>query len=58
MGSRRAGRRALALVNRWLPAPGGIGHRGVAGAKSESALTRAPLTLRSVRAALRNDAVP
>lgn len=46
---------ALALVNRLLPAPGGIGSRQVKGSESESPLAPSILTALSERAAERNN---
>jgi NAD(P)-dependent dehydrogenase (short-subunit alcohol dehydrogenase family) len=45
----------LGLVNRLLPAPGGIGARGARGADSESALAPSTLTTLSDAAAQRNN---
>jgi NAD(P)-dependent dehydrogenase (short-subunit alcohol dehydrogenase family) len=46
------------LVNRLLPAPGGIGPARVTGAQSESAITRSPLTRLTDDAARANNEVP
>lgn len=48
----------LALVNRLLPAPGGIGRRRAKGKESESALAPSLLTALSDSAAVRNNEVP
>jgi NAD(P)-dependent dehydrogenase (short-subunit alcohol dehydrogenase family) len=47
----------LALANRLLPGPGGIGRRRVKGKESESSLAPSLLTTLSDRAALRNNEV-
>jgi hypothetical protein len=47
----------LALVNRLLPGPGGIGKRRAKGKESESALAPSVLTALSERAAVRNNEV-
>jgi NAD(P)-dependent dehydrogenase (short-subunit alcohol dehydrogenase family) len=48
----------LALVNRLLPAPGGIGERRAKGKESASLVSPSPLTFLTERAALRNNEVP
>lgn len=45
----------FALVERALPAPGGIGTRRATGAESESAVSESPLTILSRKAALANN---
>ena len=47
----------LALVNRFLPGPGGIGKRRAKGAESESALAPSVLTALTEQAAARNNEV-
>ncbi len=47
----------LALVNKLLPAPGGIGKRRAKGRESESALSPSMLTALSEKAALKNNEV-
>ncbi|MDB5174515.1 MAG: gno 2 [Phycisphaerales bacterium] len=44
-----------ALVNRWLPAPGGIGRRSARGKESETPLTRSAITGLTQRAAVANN---
>jgi NAD(P)-dependent dehydrogenase (short-subunit alcohol dehydrogenase family) len=48
----------MALVNRLLPGPGGIGRKRAKGKESESALAPSILTALSERAAVRNNEVP
>jgi NAD(P)-dependent dehydrogenase (short-subunit alcohol dehydrogenase family) len=48
----------LALVNQFLPAPGGIGQQRAKGKESTSSLSPSPLTTLTERAALRNNEVP
>jgi short-subunit dehydrogenase len=48
----------LAVVNRMLPAPGGIGERRVAGKDSETALSESVLTTLTDQAAERNNEFP
>ena len=48
----------MAIVNRLLPAPGGIGRRSAKGKESESAVAPSILTALSERAAARNNEIP
>ncbi len=48
----------MALVNRLLPAPGGIGRRSAKGKDSESAIAPSILTTLTERAAARNNEIP
>lgn len=46
---------ALAIINQWLPKPGGIGHRSAYGYESQSSLSPSWLTALGDRAAARNN---